>query len=110
MIDIRVSVSDVDYEAALDTLLPVLAEHFSKKSKNSFLSSILLKTKEISVIAAKAALKTLPQEMKDELAEACLNYYKEDIARMLTEMAEQKGIALKIESVEVAAKDGLESR
>ena len=57
MIDIRVSVSDVDYEAALDTLLPVLAEHFSKKSKNSFLSSILLKTKEISVIAAKAALK-----------------------------------------------------
>ena len=48
--------------------------------------------------------------MKDELAEACLNYYKEDIARMLTEMAEQKGIALKIESVEVAAKDGLESR
>ena len=29
---------------------------------------------------------------------------------MLTEMAEQKGSALKIESVEVAAKDGLESQ
>lgn len=110
MIDIRISVSDVDYEAALDTLLPVLVEHFSKKSKDSFLSSLLLKTKGISIIAAKAALKTLPQDMKDELAEACLNYYKEDIARMLTEMAEQKGIALKIESVEVAAKDGLESQ
>ena len=37
MIDIRISVSDVDYEAALDTLLPVLVEHFSKKSKNSLI-------------------------------------------------------------------------
>lgn len=36
MIDIRISVSDVDYEAALDTLLPVLVEHFSKKTENSF--------------------------------------------------------------------------
>lgn len=36
MIDIRISVSDVDYEAALDTLLPVLVEHFSKKLKIVF--------------------------------------------------------------------------
>lgn len=103
MIDIKVSVGDVDYEAALDTLLPVLIEHLSKKSENSLLSSLLSKTKGISAAAAKAALKTLPQDTKDELAVVCLNHYKEDMARMLTELAGQKGIALKIQSVEVAA-------
>lgn len=36
MIDIKISVSNVDYEAALDTLLPVLLEHLSKKSENAF--------------------------------------------------------------------------
>ena len=51
MIDIKISVSNVDYEAALDTLLPVLLEHLSKKTENAFLSSILSKTKGVSSIA-----------------------------------------------------------
>ena len=71
MIDIKISVSNVDYEAALDTLLPVLLEHLSKKTENAFLSSILSKTKGVSSIATKAALKTLPQDTRDDLAEAC---------------------------------------
>ena len=45
MIDVKISVNDVDYEAALDTLLPVLLEHLSKKSENAFLVSVLSKTK-----------------------------------------------------------------
>ena len=73
MIDIKISVSNVDYEAALDTLLPVLLEHLSKKTENAFLSSILSKTKGVSSIATKAALKTLPQDTRDDLAVACLN-------------------------------------
>lgn len=36
MIDIKISVSNVDYEAALDTLLPVLLEHLSKNQKMLF--------------------------------------------------------------------------
>lgn len=36
MIDVKISVNNVDYEAALDTLLPVLLEHLSKKSENAF--------------------------------------------------------------------------
>ena len=71
MIDIKISVSNVDYEAALDTLLPVLLEHLSKKTENAFLSSILSKTKGVSSIAVKAALKTLPQDTRDDL---CLLY------------------------------------
>ena len=85
MIDVKISVNNVDYEAALDTLLPVLLEHLSKKSENAFLVSVLSKTKGVSSIAAKAALKALTQDTRDELAVACLNHYKEDIQRLLTE-------------------------
>ena len=47
MIDVKISVNNVDYEAALDTLLPVLLEHLSKKSENAFLVSVLSKTKGV---------------------------------------------------------------
>ena len=109
MIDIKISVSNVDYEAALDTLLPVLLEHLSKKTENAFLSSILSKTKGVSSIAAKAALKTLPQDTRDDLAVACLNHYKDDIQRLLTEVSKQKGIALQIDGLNIAVAQSSES-
>ena len=109
MIDIKISVSNVDYEAALDTLLPVLLEHLSKKTENAFLSSILSNTKGVSSIAAKAALKTLPQDTRDDLAVACLNHYKEDIQRLLTEASKQKGIALQIDGINIAVAQSSES-
>ena len=109
MIDNKISVSNVDYEAALDTLLPVLLEHLSKKTENTFLSSILSKTKGVSSIAAKAALKTLPQDTRDDLAVACLNHYKDDIQRLLTEVSKQKGIALQIDGINIAVAQSSES-
>ena len=109
MIDIKISVSNVDYEAALDTLLPLLLEHLSKKTENAFLSSILSKTKGVSSIATKAALKTLPQDTRDDLAVACLNHYKDDIQRLLTEVSKQKGIALQIDGINIAVAQSSES-
>ena len=109
MIDVKISVNNVDYEAALDTLLPVLLEHLSKKSENAFLASVLSKTKGVSSIAAKAALKALPQDTRGGLAVACLNHYKEDIQRLLTEASKQKGIALQIEGIDIAVAQNSEA-
>lgn len=103
MIDIKILVSEVDYESILDSLSPILLDYLSRNSENAFFSSILLKTKGISSVAAKAALKVLPQNTKDELATICLNHYKEDIIHIFTEMLEQKGISIKIEGVEISA-------
>lgn len=96
MININISLSDVDYEAALDALLPVFIDYLSKKSDNPILTTILTKTKSISTAAAKGALKALPQETRDELAVVCLNYYKDDIIHILTEASKQKGIVMKL--------------
>ena len=59
MIEIKMKVDEVDYERALETLLPLLAEHFSSKTDNALISGILSKTKGLPVAAVKAMLKTL---------------------------------------------------
>ena len=38
MIEIKMKVDEVDYERALETLLPLLAEHFSSKTDNALIS------------------------------------------------------------------------
>lgn len=89
MININISVKKVDYEAALETLLPVLLEHLSKKSDNTFLTGILSKTKSISVVAVKGALRALPQETRDELAVVCMRRFLRNISTEICIMGER---------------------
>lgn len=105
MININISLSDVDYEAALDALLPIFMEYLSKKSDNPFLTTILTKTKSISTAAAKGALKALPQGTRDELAVVCLNHYKNDIIHILTETSRQKGIIMELNDIAISIQE-----
>ena len=95
---------EADNIAMIDHHMPSM-----KKTENAFLSSILSKTKGVSSIATKAALKTLPQDTRDDLAVACLNHYKDDIQRLLTEVSKQKGIALQIDGINIAVAQSSES-
>lgn len=101
MIEIKIRVSDVDYEGASEVLLPKIMKHLAKKSGNPFLKGVLSKTKDISSTAAVALLKTLSKEKKDELAVMCLNYYQDKITRALVEASEKEGISLKVQGMEV---------
>lgn len=102
-IEVKIIVSDVDYSGAVDVLLPILLEKVSANPNYTFLSSIVKKAEKLPAAAAKAALNALPQDTKDELAAVCLNYYGDDISRILISMAEQKNIYLKVQKVEVSA-------
>lgn len=104
MIEVKIKVSEVDYSAAVDVLMPVLQDKLST-SANPIISLVLGKTKGLPAKAAKAALDVLPQETKDELAVACLNHYSEEIAKLMASMAQQKGIKVQVDGVEVAVKD-----
>lgn len=101
MIEIKIAVDEVNYEEALETLYPILADRLTEKMRNPLLAGILSKTKGLSLSAVKAALKTLPQETKDELAVLCLNHYKEKIVRVLTDTLTEQGISLKVQEIEV---------
>lgn len=102
MMEITIKISDVDYAAAVDTLLPALADKLSGSS-NPIASLALGKAKELSAGAAKAALNALPQSMKDELAATCLNRYSREVSRIIADIAAQKNIPVKVEGVEVSA-------
>lgn len=101
MIEVKIKVSEIDYGAAADVLLPVLLDKLSA-SADPLTAGLLGKLKGLSGGAAKAALSFLPQDMKDELAVACLNHYSNDISRIMVNFAEQKGIGLQVSGVEVA--------
>lgn len=104
MIEVKIKISEVDYSAAVDVLMPVLLDKLST-SANPIVSLVLGKAKGLPASTAKAALDMLPQETKDELAAACLNHYSEEIAKLMTDMAQQKGITVRVEGVEVAGED-----
>ena len=101
MIEVKIKVSDIDYGAAADVLLPVLLDKLSA-SANPFTAGLLTKLKGLSGSAAKAALSILPQDVKDELAVACLNHYSDGISQSMVNFVEQKGIGLQISGVGVS--------
>lgn len=101
MIEVKIKISEVDYGAAIDVLMPVLLNKLSSSS-SPIIKILLGKLKGMSGPAAKAALDMLPQETKDELAAACLNHYSGEISKLMVNVAQQKGINVQVESVEVA--------
>lgn len=101
MIEVTLKIRDVDYAAAVDTLMPVLLEKLSG-SANPIASLLLGKTKGLPAAAVKAALEVLPKGTRDELAAACLNHYSAEISQALANLAAQKDIRLCVERVEVA--------
>lgn len=101
MIEVKIKISEVDYVAAMDILMPVLMDKLSA-SANPIASIILGKARGLSTSAVKVALEVLPQETKDELAAACLNHYSEEISKLMVDMALQKNIKVQVEDVEIA--------
>lgn len=101
MIEVKIKISEVDYGAAIDVLMPVLLDKLSDSS-SPIVKILVGKLKGMSGPAAKAALDMLPQETKDELAAACLNHYSEEISKLMVSVAQQKGIKVQVEGVEVA--------
>ena len=101
MIDVKIKISEVDYAAAMDVLMPVLVDKLAA-SANPIAAIVLGKAKGLSTSAEKAALEVLPQETKDELAVACLNHYSEEISKLMVDMALRKNIKVQVEGVEIA--------
>lgn len=101
MLEVTLKIQDVDYIAAVDTLMPVLLERLSGSS-NPIASVLLRKAKGLSVSVAKAALDTLPTSTKEELAAACLNHYSTELSQAIANLMNQKNISLNVEGIEIA--------
>lgn len=102
MMEITIKISDINYAAAIDVLAPVLADKLSGWAK-PVADLAFGKAKNLSVTAAKAALKALPPNVRDELAAVCLNYYNKEISRVIANIANRQNVSLKVQSIEAAS-------
>lgn len=101
MIEVKVSISDIDYESAFDALWPVLCEYLEKSEDKSWAASVLSKTKGASGAVAKTALKLLPQDKKEELVKIGLTHYQKNIVDFIMEQAKQRSISLQVQGIEI---------
>ena len=97
MIKLEMIVDDIDYEAASDLLLPLLADKL--KNEHKFAGNLL--GSNMTGSFAKTMLRSMPQEKKDALAVKTLNGKKELLEEKAEELLREKNIHLKIKELSV---------
>lgn len=101
MMEIKIKISDIDYDAVIDALAPVLT---NKRRSNTTASPALETAKGWSLAAVKAALKALPQGARDKLAAVCLNHYSEELSRMIAGAARRQSFFLEVQGIEAVGR------
>ena len=93
--EITLKISDVDYDALADVLLPLMEEQMS--------GSVWCPAPRASggraTQAAKAMLRRMPQKRKDAMLAGYINRSGDKIAGLLMDAARAKGLTLKVSDV-----------
>ena len=97
MIKLEMVVDDIDYEAASDLLLPLLAD--KTRGDNKLVGNLLGSNAAGGL--AKAMLRAMPQEKKDALVAKALQDKKAILAEKAKNMLREKGIYLTIKELDV---------
>ncbi|MGM9662856.1 MAG: hypothetical protein ACI3WR_07205 [Oscillospiraceae bacterium] len=90
MLKLELELSDIDYEALAERLLPLLGD---KLRQNGGAGALL---GGASSAMAKAALSALPQERKDRMAADLINGSAAAIAEAIQRAAAQNGVSCRI--------------
>lgn len=101
MIEIIINISDVDYEAAAEKIIPLTLDKLSKREDASFLITALSKFKGATGKAAMAALTVLPQNVKDEIATALIQSKKDTIVDFINKLAQERGMPVTVNELSV---------
>ena len=95
MIRIEMDVDELDYNALIDQFLPVMAEKL--RQTNNPVAMLL--SNGMPAAMAKAVLKGLPQEKKDQLTADLINSYSTTIAEKAEDFAKQQNIKVSIRQI-----------
>ena len=102
MIEMKIKISDTDYGTAIETFLPEIIEKLSEKEEAGFIAKMIGKNNALPAAVIKAALSVMPQSVKDEIAVACLDKFKEDITKLILDLAKDKGLYFRLESIQIS--------
>ncbi len=95
MVEVKIKIDNIDYGGAVNLLIPILREKAGEHPELGVL--IRLASSNMAAGTAKAAIKALPQNIKDELAVALANYYHEKIIGKIINSANKYGFDFEIE-------------
>jgi hypothetical protein len=95
MIKIEVEVRETDYDALIEQFLPLMIDRL--RQSDSAAARLISAGLPESVI--QGVLKKLPESAKDQLAAELINGNKEQLAKLLKDLAGQNGIRLEIGSI-----------
>lgn len=100
MIKLELELTDLNYDAMLETLLPRMTEQL----RNSGNPVGMLLSNGMGAGMAKKILSTMSQQQKDQLIVDMLNANKGKLITKAEELAAQNGIQGRVSSLKVSAK------
>jgi hypothetical protein len=103
MIELKMKVSEVDYDSLTELLLPAIFEQMGQSSDSPLWSKLLFSSQGLTEGAAKAVLKKMSKEKKDELLVKYINKNGAKIAELFMQMALSKGMKMTIDNVEASS-------
>ena len=104
MIEIKLQIDDIDYDTAIDVLLPVLADQMAKGTENPMLRRLFTGGQKLSASAAKSFISIMPKEKKDELVVKYINSNKADVSKKLMQLGAKNNVHLKIKDIKASSK------
>lgn len=96
MLKLSLTVDEIDYNALIDKLLPILKSSMAGSSDPK-----LQMAAKLPMPMAAAALKSLSEVQKEQLTAALLNNYKDGLAVQLSKYASEQGVPLTVQIDEI---------
>ena len=99
MIEIKLTVDEIDYDSIAELLVPLLAEKMQENG--GLMGKVVGINSELATKAARKLLHTMSQEKKDELVVELLTKKREVLMEKGTNLAKKKGIGMLIKDISV---------
>lgn len=96
MIELKLRLDKVDYDALAELLLPMLFEQMSEAADAPVWSRVLLRSQGMTERAAKAVLDRMSEEQKDALLVRYVNKNSPALCHLLEDMAARSGVHVKL--------------
>jgi hypothetical protein len=101
MIKIEIEVKDIDYDSLIEQYLPMMTERLRRS--NNPVASLLSNGMPASM--AKSILKKLPPAKKDQLTAELINANRDQLVRLLLDLAQQNKIKADVAALKAKAEN-----
>ena len=103
MIELKMLIDDMDYEALISRFLPQVIEKADPSELEPW-ARLLILSKGLNASTISKIMSRLPQEKRDELAARYINKNRAKLAETLTKKASERGLRVHIRDVQATEK------